>query len=394
MGQNAAVHIGLSPEHLALRDELRAYFADLVTPELRAEGAESAGPLTKAALRKLGADGWLGFGWPVEWGGQGRTPIEQQIFIEEAHSAGAPVPLLTINSVGPTLMRFGTDEQKAFFLPKILAGEIQFAIGYSEPGAGTDLAALRTRADRDGDEWVINGQKIYTSIAEHADYVWLACRTDQEAPRHKGISIIIVPTDAEGFSVTPIRIMGGGRTNSTYYDDVRVPVGNLVGELNGGWNLVTNQLNHERVAIAPAAWVVRRLNETTEWAKATRLPDGRRVIDQEWVQVNLARVRSRLEYLRLLNWKVAWSATVGHVSPADASATKVFGTEFFLEAYNLLMEVIGPESALRDEQAAKLRDRLESTYQGTLVLTFGGGTNEVQRDLISMFGLGFPRAKR
>lgn len=390
------MHIGLGPEHLALRDELRAYFAELVTPELRAEGgAESAGPLTRAAMRKMGADGWLGLGWPVEFGGQGRSPIEQQIFIEEAQAAGAPVPLLTINSVAPTLMRFGTPEQKAFYLPRILAGEIQFAIGYSEPGAGTDLAALRTRAERDGDEWLINGQKIYTSIAEHADYVWLACRTDPEAPRHKGISIIIVPTDAPGFSITPIHIMGGARTNATFYDDVRVPIGNLVGEENGGWSLITNQLNHERVAIAPAGWVVRRFNEVLAWARSTELADGRRVIDQEWVQLHLARVRARLEYLKLLNWKVAWSATEGAVSPADASATKVFGTEFYPEAYGLLMEVVGPESALRDPDGAGwMRDRLESSYQSTLILTFGGGTNEVQRDLISMFGLGFPRAKR
>jgi acyl-CoA dehydrogenase len=367
-----------------------------VTPALRAEGgAEAAGPLTRAALRQMGADGWLGLGWPVEYGGQGRTPIEQQIFIEEAQAAGAPVPLLTINSVAPTLMHFGTDAQKDFFLPRILRGEIQFAIGYSEPEAGTDLAALRTRAQRDGDEWLINGQKLYTSIAEHADYVWLACRTDPGAARHKGISIIIVPTDAPGFSMTPIRIMGGARTNATFYDDVRVPAGNLVGEENAGWTLITNQLNHERVAIAPAGWIVRRFNEVLAWARATELSDGRRVIDQEWVQVNLARVQARLEYLKLLNWKVAWAATEGSVSPADASATKVFGTELYIEAYRLLMEVIGPDAALRDAGSAGwLRDRLESSYQGTLVLTFGGGTNEVQRDLISMFGLGFPRASR
>ncbi len=390
------MHIGLSLEHEALRAELRAYFAELVTPALRAEGgAEAGGELTRATIRKMGTDGWLGIGWPVEYGGQGRTPIEQQIFLEEAQAAGAPIPLLTINSVGPTLMRFGTEEQKTFFLPKILAGEIQFAIGYSEPGAGTDLAALRSRAERDGDEWLINGQKIYTSIAEHADYVWLACRTDPDAERHKGISIIIVPTDSPGFSVTPIHIMGGGRTNATFYDDVRVPAGNLVGEENGGWSLITNQLNHERVAIAPAGWVVRRFNEVLAWARSTTLADGRRVIDQEWVQVNLARVQARLEYLKLLNWKVAWAATEDAVAPADASATKVFGTEFYIEAYRLLMEVLGPESALRDSSSAGwLRDRLESSYQGTLVLTFGGGTNEVQRDLISMFGLGFPRAKR
>jgi len=360
------VYIGLSPEHEALRQELREYFRALMTDDVRAEqGREMGGEASKAAIRKMGADGWLGIGWPREYGGQGRSPIEQHIFVEEAQVAGAPLPLLTINSVAPTLMRFGTEQQKEDLLPRILAGEIQFAIGYSEPGAGTDLAALKTRAERDGDEWLINGQKI------------------------------IVPTTASGFSFTPIHGMGGIRTNASFYDNVRVPVGNLVGEQNGGWGLITNQLNHERVAIAPAGWVTRRYDETVEWAQATLLPDGRRVIDQEWVQVNLARVRARLEFLKLVNWKVAWASTRGALHPADASTTKVFGSEFFIEAYGLLMEVIGPAAALRgDPEGVALRARLESSYQGTLIMTFGGGTNEVQRDLISVFGLDMPRPMR
>jgi len=391
------MYIGHTPEQEALKQELRAYFADLVTPEITAEmaGGELGGPRSLEAVKKLGADGWLGFGWPKEFGGQGRSPIEQQIFYDEAQKAGAPLPMLSLNSVAPTLMQFGTQEQKDFYLPRILRGEIQFAIGYTEPGAGTDLASLKTKAVKDGDEWLINGQKIFTSIAEVADYVWLACRTDPDAPKHRGISMIIVPTDTPGFKLTPIKIMGNARTNATYYEDVRVPLGNLVGEENRGWDLIVNQLNHERVALAPAGWVNRQLDETVRWAKETKLPDGRRVIDQEWVQVNLARVRAKVEFLKLINWKVAWAATEGAMDPADASATKVFGTEFYTEAYRLLMEVIGPAAAVKPgSSAAFLRSRLERGYQGTLILTFGGGTNEVQRDLISIFGLKMPRPMR
>ena len=391
------MEIGLNEDQEALRRELREYFAELVTPEIQAEmaGGELGGPKSLEGARRMGADGWLGYGWPTEFGGQGRSPIEQQIFYDEAQRAGAPLPMLSINSVAPTIMQFGTQEQKDFFLPKILRGEIQFAIGYTEPGAGTDLASLRTRAVKDGNEWLINGQKVFTSIAEHADYVWLACRTDPDAPKHRGISIIIVPTDDPGFKLTPIHVMGSARTNTTYYEDVRVPLSNLVGEENRGWDLIVNQLNHERVALAPAGWVLRQLDSVTQWAKETQLSDGRRVIDQEWVQLNLARVRAKVEFLQLINWKVAWAATEGALNPADASATKVFGTEFFIEAYRLLMEVLGPVSLLRrGSPGAVLRGRLEGAYQGTLILTFGGGTNEVQRDLISIFGLGMPRPIR
>ena len=236
----------------ALRRELRAYFAELLSPEVRAgigyrgEGGEG----WRRIVKQMGTDGWLGIGWPTEYGGQGRPATDQFIFFDEVQRAKAPVPFVTLNTVGPTLMRYGTDEQKATFLPQIVRGEVNFAIGYTEPGSGTDLASLQTRAVRDGDEYVINGNKIFTSGANDADWVWLACRTDPEAKKHQGISMILVPTDAEGFSWTPIVTVGENRTTATYYDDVRVPVTNLVGEENGGWRMITTQLNHERIGLA------------------------------------------------------------------------------------------------------------------------------------------------
>jgi alkylation response protein AidB-like acyl-CoA dehydrogenase len=391
------VELALTPEQEELRAQLRDYFAAMMTPEVEEEMArhEMGGPLSRGLARQMGADGWLGIGWPKEYGGQARSPIDQLVFFDEASRAGAPVPLLTINTVGPTLMRYGDDEQKQEFLPQILRGEVQFAIGYSEPGAGTDLAALTTRAVRDGDEYVINGQKIFTSLANQAEYVWLAVRTDPDAPKHKGISILIVPTSAEGFSLSPINVVGGTRTNSTFYDDVRVPVSARVGEENEGWKLITTQLNHERVALCNAGIVYRHLDDVRRWAVQTTLANGERVIDQEWVRLNIARVAARVEFLKLMNWKVAWCLGTGAINPADASVTKVFGTEFYLEAYRLLLEVLGPAGYLkRGTPGAALRGRLERSYAGTLILTFGGGTNEVQRDIIAMVGLGMPRAPR
>ena len=221
-----------------------------------------------------------------------------------------PVPFLTINTVGPTIMRYGTPEQKAFYLPRIAAGEIHFSIGYSEPEAGTDLAALRTTAVRDGEEYVIDGQKMWTSLIQYANYVWLACRTDPAAERHRGLSIIIVPTSAEGFSWTPVRTVAGVTTSATYYSSVRVPASELVGEENRGWPLITNQLNHERVALTSAAPVMSALADVRDWAASTRLASGERVIDAEWVRLNLARVHAKAEFLKLINWKVASSGGV------------------------------------------------------------------------------------
>jgi alkylation response protein AidB-like acyl-CoA dehydrogenase len=387
------MHLAYTAEQEALRTQLRAYFAELMTPEVEAEvaGGDTGGPHCLEAVRKMGRDGWLGIGWPTEYGGQGRSLVEQFIFYDESWRALAPIPALTIKAIAHTIMAFGSEEQKRFFLPRILRGELHFAVGYTEPQSGTDLASLQTKAVRDGDDWVITGQKIYTSLAGYADYIWLAARTDPDAPKHKGISIFAVPTKAAGFSHSIIHTLVDSGTTNTFYDGVRVPASALIGEVNKGWKLITNQLNYERVAIAPPGMVEKVYEDTVRWAAETRLSDGRRVIDQEWVRVNLARVYARLEFLKLVNWK---AVTAASVSPADSSATKVFGTEFFCEAYRLLLEVFGSRGAVRGTADAPLRGRLERAYQGTLFLTFGGGTNEVQRDLIALFGLGMPRIPR
>ena len=391
------MEIGYTEEQEALRDELREYYANLLTPEVEAQLADShgIGPHMRSVVKQMAEDGWLGIGWPTEWGGQGKGPIEQFIFFDESMRAGAPVPMLTINTVGPTIMEFGTQEQKDFFLPKILAGEIHFCIGYTEPESGTDLASLQTRAVRDGDEYVINGQKIYTSLAGGADYIWLATRTDPDVAKHKGISMFIVPMDTPGIKVVPMHLLGDHNINYTFYEDVRVPAANLVGGENQGWSLITNQLNHERVTLCSSGIIERALDDVRSWAQNTKLADGRRVIDQEWVQIHLARIYSRLEFLKLINWKVAWTATQGHLDVADASTTKVFGTEFYMEAFRLLLEVVGQAGYLtRGADDTVLAGRLEMYARSLVILTFGGGTNEIQRDLIAIFGLGLPRSLR
>ena len=394
------MRIAYTPEQQQLRDELRSYFARLITPERREalsaqSGEMGAGNVYREVVAEMGRDGWLTLGWPTEYGGQNRSMMDQLIFTDEAAIAGAPVPFLTINSVAPTIMHYGTDEQKKFFLPRISSGDLHFAIGYSEPGAGTDLASLRTTAVRDGDDWIINGQKMWTSLIAYADYVWLACRTDPEAKKHKGISMFIVPTSAEGFSWTPVHTMAGPDTSATYYLDVRVPSSALVGDVNGGWPLVTNQLNHERVALTSAAPLQTSLRQVLEWARETKLADGSRVIDREWVQIALARVHAKVEYLKLMNWEVAWGVGAGAPSKWDASACKVYGTELATESYRTLMEVLGSIAYVRqDSPGAALRGRIERMHRAALILTFGGGTNEVQRDIIAMTALRQPPAKR
>ncbi len=392
------MHLAHSAEQLALRDELQSYFATLMTEDRVArlgKGEHAGGPTYREIVRQMGDDGWLGVGWRKEWGGQGFTPIEQLIFFEEANAAGVPLPFVTLNTVGPALQVYGTPEQKSYFIPKILRGELHFAIGYSEPGAGTDLAALSTSAVRDGDEWIINGQKIWTTGGHDADWVWLAARTDPDAPKHKGITIFAVDTTLPGFAHSPIWLLGGGHTNATYYDNVRVPHSSIIGEVNGGWRLITAQLNHERVGLAPAGNIAGPLRRVIQWAKDTTLDDGRRVIDDEWVQVALARVHAKNDALKLWNWKVASGLETGELGPAEASAMKIFGTEFQIDALRMLMEILGqPALVARGGPGAVLLGELEHAYRAAPVRTFGGGVNEVQRDIVAQVALGMPRSPR
>jgi len=393
------MHIDFTPEHKALRKEIREYYRKLFTPELRArldaEYEEMGGPVFREVVGRMGEDGWLGIGWHTEYGGKGLTSLEQFIFWAETYRARAPLPIISVNTIGPTIMQFGSDEQKAELLPNIVKGQVFCGVGYTEPSAGTDLASLQTRAVRDGDEWLINGQKLFTTHAQDADYIWLAVRTDPDAPKHKGISIILVPTDTPGFSLTPIYTLGRERTNATFYENVRVPLANLVGPENSGWTLITSQLNHERITLAAPGVVDRLLDEVWEWSGKTPSPGGGRMIDESWVQYNLAKVYAKLEALKVLNWRSAWSINYGVPDMAEASVVKVMGTEFLVEAYRLLLESVGSAGILKEgEPGAEFGGLLEYCYSSAGTYTFGGGVNEVQRDIIAAAGLGLPRGRR
>ncbi|MER5393282.1 acyl-CoA dehydrogenase family protein [Saccharopolyspora sp. NPDC002686] len=388
--------IELTAEQRALEAELRDYFSGLVTSEEREQLAvDRHCQAHRDVVRRMGRDGWLGVGWPVEYGGRGFGDVEQLIFANEAARADVQLPAVTLQTVGPTLQAYGTPEQKEFFLPKILAGEIHFAIGYTEPDAGTDLASLRTTAVRDGENFLVNGQKIFTTGAHDADYIWLACRTNPDAPKHKGISILIVDTTDPGYSWTPIITCDGAHhVNASYYQDVRVPASMLVGELDRGWRLITTQLNHERVMLGPAGRIASLRERVHAWAAARTAPGGTPLLDLPDVRRVLARARAEERVNELLNWQVAAAAAHGPVAIADASATKVFSSERIQDLGRLLAEVVGRHGDPSDADTADLLSWLDVQYKRNLVLTFGGGVNEVQRELIATAGLDLPRVPR
>jgi alkylation response protein AidB-like acyl-CoA dehydrogenase len=394
------VYLTETPEQVRMRAELRRYFAEIMTPEAVAafrDGyyAPDANQHYLDIVRRLGADGWLGIGWPTDIGGQGLSMVEQAIFSDEASLADVPLPLLTINSVGPAIARHGTAEQRQSLVPGILRGEIHFAIGYSEAGSGTDLASLRTRAVRDGDHYVINGEKLWTGMMEAADYIWLAVRTDPEAPKHRGISVLIVPRGAPGISSTRLRTLGGHSVAAVSFEDVRVPLDSCIGGENNGWAMITGQLNSERVALVSSAPVERLLAIVTEWARDARLEDGSKVIDQPWVRASLGRVRGEIEFLKVLNAKLATEVDTGDLSPADASVAKVYGSEQSGRARRLLAEIVGLDVGLDGDSPGRvLGGALAKSTSSSNVMTFIGGVNEVQRDIVAHMGLGLPRAKR
>ena len=385
--------IELTPEQRQLQAELRQYFSNLISAEERAEmEVDRHGKAYRAIIKRMGADGKLGVGWPKEYGGHGFGPVEQSIFVNEAARADVPLPAVTLQTVGPTLQEYGTEAQKKKFLPAILAGEVHFAIGYSEPEAGTDLASLRTSAVRQGDEYIVNGQKIWTTGGHDADYVWLACRTDPDAVKHKGISILIVDTTDPGYSWTPIILSDGAHhTNATYYNDVRVPVDMLVGQENAGWRLITTQLNHERVMLGPAGRIAGIYDRVHEWASK---PGGNGVtpLDHDDVRRLLGEIKAIWRINELFNWQVAASGET--IDIADAAATKVFSTERIQRIGRLAEEIVGKYGNPAESQTAELLEWLDSQTKRNLVITFGGGVNEVMREQVAASGLKVPRVPR
>ncbi|KKX63385.1 MULTISPECIES: acyl-CoA dehydrogenase family protein [Pseudomonas] len=387
--------VDLTPEQHALRHKVRDYFQALMTKDMREQlRGKEGGELYRQTIRQMGRDGWLAVGWPKAHGGQGYAATEQLIFFEEANIAGAPLPFVTISTVGPALMAHGSELQKERFLPGIAAGEIMFAIGYSEPDAGSDLAVLKTSARQDAEGFLVNGNKLWTSGAESADFVWLAARTDPTQARHKGISLLIVDTTTPGFSHTLIHTVGNP-TAATYYDNVRVPNEMLVGELHGGWKLITSQLNHERLGLG--TWsdkVVALFRRVYLWARA-RDEQGRRAMDKAWVRSSLAECYARLEAMRLINMRIAADLELDRMSVALSSTTKVFGSESAIEILRKLAAIVGANGSMRSGSAATLLEGdLEYELRSATTLTFGGGTNEIQRELIAQFGLGMPRTQR
>jgi alkylation response protein AidB-like acyl-CoA dehydrogenase len=380
-------YLALTAAQESLRDELRGYFEQLMTADERvAMRVTRHGAVFREVVRRMGRDGRLGVGWPTEFGGRGFGPIEQHLFVNESSRADVQLPSVTLQTVGPTLQRFGTDEQKREFLPKILAGDVHFAIGYSEPEAGTDLAALRTTAVREGDHYLVNGQKMFTTGGHDADYIWLAVRTDPAAPKHKGISILIVDTRDPGFSWTPIITADGAHhVNATYYSDVKVPVSMLVGAENEGWKLITTQLNHERVMLGPSGRIGAIADKFDAWIAAHHVAAEPDVIAAR------AAIAAAEQVNELMNWQVAAG---DEVSVADASATKIFGSERIQTLGALVEETVAAHADPAEPVTAELLDWLDNQSKRNLVLTFGGGVNEIQRELIATMGLHLPRVPR
>ncbi|WP_189116650.1 acyl-CoA dehydrogenase [Nocardioides luteus] len=384
----------LTEAQRALKAEVRAYFTNLSHDEEPADpGPEGSwdrhGPTYQKLIKQLGDDGWMGVGWPKEYGGHGLGEVEQTIFANEAQYADVHLPAVTLQTVGPTLIRYGTSMQKEMFLNRILAGEVHFAIGYSEPEAGTDLASLRTTARRDGDHYVVNGQKLWTTGGHAADYIWLAVRTDPDAPKHKGISILIVDTSDPGFSWTPIITADGSHhVNATYFNDVRVPADMLVGEENQGWKLITTQLNHERVMLGPAGRIEGLRDRVLRWAQSQG------VTDNPDVRALIGETTAVFRVNELLNWAVAKAGEAGEIEVADASSSKVFAADQVQHLLADLITLVHRHGDPGDPVTKSLLDYLDAQAKRNTVLTFGGGVQEVQRELIAMFGLGMPRVPR
>ena len=389
------MQLAWSADDLAFRDEVRAFIRENVDPglasETRLKGNEGRGPLALRFHRALRDAGWWGIAWPKQYGGLEKSAVEQWIFIDEIESAGAPMLPLTVTSVAPTIMRVGDEQQKREWLPRINAGEIDFALGYSEPEAGTDMASLRTHAVLDGDEWVVNGQKMWNTMAHTATHNWLAVRTEPDARKHKGISMMIVPMDAPGVSVQPIWVWPGLRTNALFLDNVRVPRNYLVGERGAGFYYAAMALNFERLAIGSVGMGRRMFRNLVQLVREREV-DGRPLKDEPWVRDRLARLQVDLEAGRMLGLETAWALEQGRMPAAESSMAKVFVSELVQRIADAGCEILGLDGQLHPEEpSALVEGRMQWLYRIAPMLAFGGGTNEVQRDIIGFLGYGLPR---
>ncbi len=374
--------------------EVRQFLRENVTPALQAEmaehGLEYQGGELAAFRRKIGERGWFGLNWPEEYGGLGRTAMHQHLLMSEFEYAGVPGPDLTVTSVAPMIMRHGTEQNKKEFLPPIARGEIVCAVGYSEPNAGTDLASLRTRAVRDGDEWVINGSKIWNSGAQRCTHEWLCVRTDPDAPRHRGISVIMVPIDSPGIEVRPLYAWSGYRTNETFFRDVRVPVTNLIGEVNSGWTYITGALDLERGALTNAGDLRRALDDLVALA-ARPVRDGSVPAHDPAFRRRLVQAEADVEVATLMGYEAASILDGGRIPTVEVSVEKIFTSELRQRIADLAIDLLGPDGLITHRSPdAPLGGFFERLYRVSPLMRFGGGTNEVLRDVIAQRGHGMP----
>ncbi len=375
-------------------NEVREFLSDNVTPELQAELAEhdlefADGEVTRFR-RKIGEKGWFGLNWPRDYGGLGLGAVYQHLLMSEFEYWGVPGPDLTVTSVAPMIMRHGTEQNKNDWLPLIAKGEMICAVGYSEPEAGTDLASLRTRATRDGEYWVINGSKIWNSGAQRATHEWLCVRTDPNGVRHRGISVIIVPIDSPGIEIRPLYAWSGYRTNEVHFDDVRVPVTNLVGEVNRGWTYITGALDLERGALTNAGDLRRALDELTELARSPRR-DGSVPAHDAALRRRLAQAEADVEVATLMGYEAASILDSGVIPTVEVSVEKVFTSELRQRIADLALDLLGPDGLLAHRsENAPLAGKFERLYRAAPLMRFGGGTNEVLRDVIAQRGHGMP----
>ena len=373
-----------TPEQEAFRAEVRSFIrAEL--PKVR-EG--------ESFTRKLAARGWLTMSWPEEYGGRGAQHMRQLVYNEEMAYHRAPGQTMGADRVGPTIILFGTDEQKARFLPRIVRDEVTWCQGFSEPGSGSDLASLQTRAVRDGDSWVINGQKIWTSNAQHADYIILLARTDPDAPKHRGITYFLVDMKSPGITIRPLMQMTGhAGFNEVFFDDVRVPSDCVVGEVNRGWYVSTATLDFERSGIGRVIGGLRTFEEVVEYAKKTPARETRdsTLYEVSSIRHALADVALSFTVGRLMSYRVAWMQSQGLVPNYEASMAKTLGTELHQRMGRVAYATLGLSGQVLEGQWAPLHGQVPQTVLSSVSLTIAAGTSEINRNIIATRGLGLPR---
>ena len=385
-----------SKQERRFQKELRDFLTKEVPPDIKSRmlgqiESQSGQAFQRDFIKKLIEKKWMAVSWPKEYGGQEKPALEQLLYAWELSYFHVSPGQTGMSVVGPTLIHFGTDEQKQSFLPLIARGEVNFCLGYTEPNAGSDLASLQTRADRDGDDWVINGQKIFTSGAERSDYCWLAARTDQSAPKHKGISMFLVDMKTPGITVRPLITLAGYRTNITHWDNVRVPASRLVGEVNRGWYYAAAALDFERIALFPWGRLEYEFDELVRYCKKM-IRGGKPLSKHHEVRKRLAALSIEMSAMKLLATRTAWMIGQSRIPNYEASMLKMFATEFQQRLSNAGMQIAGLFGLLPDGAPhAALDGLINYRYRYAVMPTFGGGSSELMRNIIAQRGLGLPR---